>query len=323
MPTPAAFVEAVAVELRNHESSVSDNVTQHNALYRRLKDRNKIKKVSGGYEIARTLTYQQNQTYQRYSGYEALNVQASDVLTMVRYPWVQAAVNVTASGLELRNNGGREGFIDLVKERVDNARGTAANNMSLDLYSDGTLTNQMSGLASILQTNGQGTVGGIDSATWTFWQNTVREIAGTNAWSKSTIRDEMQALTMRLTRGADKPDLYVATHDFYAAYWGGLTDFQRYTNGDTKTGEAGFTALKFNGGAEVIFDSNANFATTGERMYALNSKYLELVVHRQADWKTLDDKMSINQDAVVMPMIWQGQLICTNRSLQGLLIDAA
>lgn len=322
MPTPAAFVEAVAVELRNHESGVADNVTLHNALYRRLKERNKIKKVSGGYEIARTLSYQQNQTYQRYSGYEALNIQASDVLTMVRYPWVQAAVNITASGLELRNNGGREGFIDLVKERVENARGTAANNMSLDLYSDGSLTNQMGGLASVLQTNGQGTVGGIDSATWTFWQNFVREIAGTNTWSKSTIRDEMQAATMRLTRGADKPDLYVATHDFYAAYWGGLTDFQRYTNESAKTGQAGFTSLKFND-ADVIFDSNTNFATTGERMYMLNTKYLELVVHRQADWTQLADKVSVNQDAVVMPLIWQGQLVCTNRSLQGLLIDAA
>jgi hypothetical protein len=43
----------------------------------------------------------------------------------------------------------------------------------------------------------------------------------------------------------------------------------------------------------------------------------------QAAWTTLDEKMSINQDAVVIPIIWQGQLVCSNRSLQGILIDAA
>lgn len=312
----------VSTTLRDHPNAVADNVSDHNALYRYMKQKGKITTADGGYEIARTLDYADNATYQRYSGYEPLNVAASDVLTAARFNWVQAAVHVTASGFEMRNNSGKSAFINLVKARVKNAQRTAANNMSIDIYSDGALTNQMGGLSHLIQTNGQGTVGGINSTTWTFWRNQFREITGTNTWTKSTIRDEMQALHMVCTRGTDEPDLLVSTHDFFAAYWGGLTDLQRYNDNSSSSAAAGFKSLKF-GNADVIYDSNTNFATNGERMYFLNTDYLEMVVHRQANWNTLDEKMSVNQDAVVIPLIWQGQMVCTNRSLQGILIDAS
>ena len=45
--------------------------------------------------------------------------------------------------------------------------------------------------------------------------------------------------------------------------------------------------------------------------------------HPEAQWTQDDEKKPVNQDAVVVPMYWMGQLVCTNRSLQGKLIDAA
>ena len=72
----------------------------------------------------------------------------------------------------------------------------------------------------------------------------------------------------------------------------------------------------------MIFDSNSNFSTSAERMYYLNTDYLEMVVHSEANWTRFDEKMSVNQDAVVIPLLWMGQLVCSNRSLQGILIDA-
>ena len=57
-------------------------------------------------------------------------------------------------------NSGKEQIINLAEARVKNAMRTAANYMSIDLYSDGALANQMGGLALLIQSNGQGTVGG-------------------------------------------------------------------------------------------------------------------------------------------------------------------
>jgi len=316
----STFTEMVTTTLRDHPSEVADNVSQHNALYRRLKTNGKIKKLSGGYEIVRPLEYAENSTYQRYSGYEALNIGASDVFTSAKFDWVQAAVHVTASGRELRQNSGKEQIVDLAASRTKNAIKTAANNMSLDLYSSGSLTNQMGGLGTIIQTNGQGTVGGIDSATYTWSRNQFKEMSGAGTYAD--IKTEMMTVWMNCTRGTDQPDLIVATQDLYGAYWNALVPNQRYTS-DDKEATMGFNALRFQQ-ADVIFDrQSTNFTTTGEKMYFLNSNYLELVVHRDANWTTLDEKMSVNQDAVVIPIIWMGQLTCSNRSLQGIMLDAS
>lgn len=317
----ATFTEIVTTTLREHPGVIADNVSGHNALYRRLKVGGKIKKLDGGYEIVEPLDYAENSTFQRYSGYDTLNISASDVLSAAKYSWVQSAVNVTASGLELRQNSGKNQIVDLAKSRLKNAMRTAANNMSVDLYSTGALTNQMGGLGAIITSDGTGTVGGIVSGTYTFWKNQFREIAGSNAWTKSTIRDEMQALWISQVRGTDKPDLIVSTNDMYSAYWGGLSDNQRYTNDEKNEATVGFQSLKFNT-ADVMHDNNSNFTSTGEKMYFLNTEYLKLVVHRDANWSQLDDRNSVNQDAVVIPIIWQGQLTCSNRSLQGVLLDA-
>jgi len=321
MPSPnSVFTEMVTTTLRNHPAEISDNVSAHNALYNRLSRRGKIKRVSGGYEIVRPLDYAENATYQRFNGYDTLNVAASDVISAAKYDWVQAAVHITASGREMRMNNGPEQLIDLAESRTKNAMRTAANNMSVDLYSTGARANQMGGLGHIIQNDGTGTVGGINSTTYTFWRNKFREAAGNNTWSKATIKGEMNALYLSLVRGGDKPDLIVSSHDFFAAYWESLQDLQRYATADE--GTAGFRALKYVD-ADIIFDSNSNFATTAEKMMFLNTNYLELVVHRDANWTTSDEKVSINQDAVVIPVFWQGQLVCSNRSLQGVLIDAA
>lgn len=316
----STFTEMVTTTLRSHPSEISDNVSGHNALYRYLKKAGRVKTLSGGYEIVRPVDYQNNSTFQRYSGYDTLNIGASDVLSAAKFAWVQSAVHITASGAELRMNAGKEQIVDLADARLTNAKRTAANYMSLDIYGSGALTNQMGGLAHIIQTAGTGTVGGIDSSTYTFWQNKYREISGTNTWTSSTITGEMNALWLTLNRGADKPNLIVSTHDFYAAYEASLQAFQRFSS--TSEAAAGFSSLKYKT-ADVIFDSNTNFSTTGERMYFLNTNYLELVAHKQANWTVLDEKMSINQDAVVIPIIWQGQMVCSNRNLQGILIDAS
>ena len=319
----ATFTEMVTTTLRNHPNEIADNVTTHNALYRYLKEKNQIKKLDGGYEIVRALDFQNNSTFQRFSGYDTLNVGQSTVLTAAKYDWVMAAVHVAASGEELRKNAGRSQMIDLVQARVNNARRTAANMMSIDLFSSGALTNQMGGLGAIVTSDGTGTVGGINSSTYTFWANQFREIASSNAWTKSTIKGEMNALWLNTMRGADVPNLIISTNDFYAAFWESLQDLARYNDPTTSSkAVAGYPALKYVT-ADVVNDVNSNFTATGEKMYFLNLEYLQLCVHREANWTQMDDKISSNQDAVIIPILSQHQLTCSNRARQGLLLDAS
>lgn len=226
------FTQMVSTTLRNAATEVADNVSKNNALLARLKKKGNIRNLDGGSEIQVPLEYGENGTYQRYGGYETLNTNASDVVTSAKYDWAQIALHVVSSGRELRQNSGKSAMINLVKTKKKNALHTAANNFSIDLYSDGSLPNQIAGLANIIQSNGQGTVGGIDSSLWPFWRNKFREIPGTDAYTKDTILGEMNRLWMALTRGTDTPDLITFSHDLFSVYEASQQQFQRYQDAD-------------------------------------------------------------------------------------------
>lgn len=327
MATPSStFTEMVTTTDRTWSQGIADNVSNHNALLRRMKAKGNIKSVDGGYEIVERLEYDENGTYQRFMGYDQLDTSSSDVVTAVKYPYQQVALHVTASGRELMMNSGKAAMKSLVKARKKNAMNTAANKFSIDLYSDGTEDNQVGGLANLIQTAGTGTVGGIDSSTYTFWKNQFKEMTGTNTAASPSVANaaqmtaDMNALWLTLVRGVDKPDVILSTHDLYALYELGQQDKQRYADADLA--KSGFETIKYKS-ADVVFDDNTNFGTTDEKMYFINSSYLYLVQHSQAKWTMGEQKTPVNQDAVVVPLYWMGNLVCTNRSLQGVMFDAA
>src|SRR3990172_1790856 len=223
----STFTEMVTTTLRNHKKEVVDNVSDQNALLSWLKAKGHIKTESGGYEIVLPLDYAENGTYKRYSGYDSLNTAASDVLSAAKYDWAQVAIHVTASGRELKMNNSAERMINLVKARIKNAMRTAANNMSVDIYSDGALTNQIGGLAALITQAGTGTVGGIVSGTYTFWKNQFVDMTTPAA---TNIIGYMNTAWLALVRGTDKPDLIVSSHDLYNYYESALQANQRYAD---------------------------------------------------------------------------------------------
>ena len=316
----STFTELVSTTFRKHGKSFVDNVSKNNAMLAYLKRTGNFEELDGGLTIVEPLDYNSNQTYQRYSGYDTLNVGASDVLTSAEFQWRQIAINVVASGLEMRINKGDSRIIALVKSRIKNAIRTFKNNFSVDLYSDGTLPNQIGGLQAIISDAGTGTVGGIDSATWPFWANIVQSAAaplqggGAITPSATTIESLMLPLWLQLTRGDDQPDLIVASNDYFTFFEQSQTSLKRYN--DTTKGTAGFVSLKYKK-ADVVFDGGSGIPTA--HMYFMNTDYLKVKVHEDANMTVLDEVKPYNQDAAVVPVLWMGNVTCSNRALQGVL----
>jgi len=178
----------------------------------------------------------------------------------------------------------------------------------------------------MITTDGTGTVGGIVSGTYTFWKNKFKEMTGTNlaatpnATNAASMKADMGNLWLSLNRGADKPDLIVLSHDLYTLYETGEQQLQRYMDADLAN--AGFIGLKYKT-ADVIFDDNTNFTTTAEKGFFLNTDYIGVTQHSDAQWTPDDEKRPTNQDAVVIPFYWMGYAWVTERSLQGVLFDAS
>jgi len=312
--------ELVTTTLRNRSAKLADNVSNNNALLYRLKEKGN-NKVDGGRTIVQELEYAENSTYTRYSGYETLNISPSDVMSAAEFDWKQVAVAVSISGLEELQNSGKEAIIKLLSSRIKNAEKTMYNNMSTDIYSDGTADGgkQIGGLQSIVADDGTGTVGGIARASYSFWANQYYDFSDNSATPGSdTIQTAMNTLYLNCARGADRPDLIVADNIYFRYYWESLQANQRFTN--EKMAAAGFDNLKFMG-ADVVFDGGQDGACPASHMYMLNTDYLYLKSHKDRNMVPLNpDRFAVNQDAMVKLIGWAGNMTVSNSALQGVIV---
>lgn len=315
--------EIVTTTLRNRSGKLADNVTNNNALLSRMKKKGSIKPVSGGRTIVEELEYAQNGTYQRYAGYQVLNIQPSDVFTAAEFDWKQVAVAVTWNGLEIDvQNTGEEQIIDLLEARISNAEKTMRNNLSYDLYSNGTADGglQIGGLQLLVaDAPNSGVVGGIDRSQWAFWRN--QAFSGVNnggqGVSASTIVGYMNQLWLMTKRQNDVTDLIVADNVYFNFYWESLQGIQRITKEDS--GEAGYQTLKFMG-ADVVADGGVGAACPANHMYFLNTEYIKYRPSSKRNMVPLENVQSINQDASVKLIVWAGNMTLSNAQLQGVLI---
>ena len=314
----STFTEIVTTTLAGYSKTLADNVTNSNALLRHI-DAKGNKQVATGRTIVQELEYATNSTAKWYSGYEVLDTSTSNVFTAAEFNYKQLAGNVVISGLEQVENSGKEAIFNLLKSRVRNLEKTLNNTMATSLYADGTGTDgkELGGLQLIVPGTVGNTVGGINSTTYTFWQNKVYDFSaqsGSPTASATTIQTAMNTLWLDTTRGADVPDCIVADTTYFNFYWSSLQTNQRFTSDDNAS--AGFMNLMFMN-APVFFDDQC----PSNKMYFLNTDYLFLRSAQGREFTPLGEKASVNQDAMVLPVVWAGNMTCSNRARQGVIQD--
>tara|TARA_R100001443_G_scaffold35344_1_gene49111 strand:+ start:328 stop:1167 length:840 start_codon:yes stop_codon:yes gene_type:complete len=277
-----------------------------------MRERGNLTQVTGR-DIVRELEYADNSTVSFYNGYEILDTSPTDVLTAAVFDYKQLAGNVTISGREQIQNSGEQQLINLLEARIGNLERSMENSLATSLFSDGTgsSSKEIGGLQLVVADAGSGTVGGINSSTYTFWQNK-QATATSSAFSTANIQSDMNSLYIQLVRGTDAPDLVIAGSTPYTTFLATLQTLQRVA--DSRLADLGFTAVKYLN-SDVVYDSNC----AASRMYFLNTNYLRLETAAGRDFVPGDAKESINQDATVVPVFWSGALSCSNRSLQGVL----
>ena len=313
--------DIVATTIENRSRKIADNVTKNNALLTYIDKRGNIKTVSGGSVIFQELSFAENGNAGWYSGYDLLPVAAQDVISSAQFDIKQAACPVIISGLEQLQNAGKEQMIDLLDGRVGVAEATMANLLAGGVYSDGTANGgkQLTGLDAAVPVNPlTGIYGGIDRATWTFWQ-TKTTTAG-SALTKDTIGDAMNAMWASLTRGMDRPDLIVMDGFMWGIYMASLQAQQRFASADSAN--RGFPTIKYMD-ADVVLDGGIGGFCPAKTMFFLNTKYLHYRPHSARNMVPLapNKRYAINQDAEVQILAWAGAMTMSGSQFQGRLIS--
>lgn len=323
--------DIIATNIQSRTGELADNVTNNNALLRRLKDRGNVKTFSGGNVILQEIMYSDSATNNTnsYSGYEVLNVSQNSPISAAQFSITQYAAAVSISGLEMIQNSGKEAIIDLLDGRMNVAEAQLANRISGDLYLDGTGNSgkNLTGLgAAVPDAPSTGTYGGINRATYSFWRSV--KFSGTtdggSATSASNIQGYMDSLAVQLIRGTDKPDLIVADNIFYRMYLQSLQSIQRISDGGSSTAGAGFASLKYYGAgmaSDVVLDGGIGSAATASHMWMLNTKYIMFRPNANRNFVPIGgERQAVNQDAIVKLIGFAGNLTSSGPQFCGVLL---
>jgi len=106
----------------------------------------------------------------------------------------------------------------------------------------------------------------------------------------------------------------VMDNTYYSFFEASQTSLKRYATAESASG--GFVTLKYKN-ADVLYDGNSGIPAA--HAYFINSEYFQVVVHKDADLTELDGQRPINQDGSVIPILWMGNLVCSNRAQQGVM----
>jgi hypothetical protein len=316
--------DIIATTIQSRSRKIADNVTNNNAVLRKLSQKGRIKTFSGGYKIMQELSFADNSNAGFYSGYDLLPVGVSDVISGAEFDIKQAAVPVVISGLEQLQNSGKERMIDLMESRMEVAESSMANLLTGGIYSDGTGAGgkEITGLnAAVPVDPSADNYGGISSAAFPFWRNATSDQTAADGLDPTKIQGYWNLLWSQLVRGSDRPDLILCDGTVWNSYIASLQAQQRFTN--TNDGDAGFMTVKFmdadvclDGG---IYNGNLGSGAQAGTAYFLNTSYLHWRPHADRNMVPLSPnrRYSTNQDAEVQILGWAGNLTCSGRQFQG------
>jgi len=311
--------DILTTTIENRSKKIADNVTNNNALLKRLESKGKMRPFSGGNKIMQELSFAENSNAGWYTGYDILPTGVSDVISAAEFSIKQAAVPVVISGLEQLQNAGREQMIDLMEARMSVAESTLSNLIVGGLYSDGTGHGgkEIDGLdAAIPLDPTSGTYGGINSANYTFWRNSFKDSANT-----TTLQADWNTLWSDLVRGQDRPDLILTDGLGWNAYIASLQAQQRFSN--TNSADAGFVTVKFMDSDVVldggIYNGSVTAGVPAGVAYFLNTNYIHYRPHSARNMVPLSPnrRYATNQDAEVQIIGWAGNMTCSGRMFQG------
>jgi hypothetical protein len=291
-----------------------DQVHNRSPLWKWVRDKGRMKTLSGGERISVPVLYEDSGNFKYYSGTEQLNVTGYEGITRAFYPWIQAATAVVLSGIDQRVNMGESKVRDIGKDKIMQAEGALADNLATGGYSDGTGTSnkQLDGLeAMVATTNTSGTYASINFGTNTKWRNQVTTGVGNAA---ANILSNLRVVfndCIEVAGVQGQPDGIFTQQGTAEALEALIVPAIRYA----PDGKGELSIKPTFRGASINWEAKC----TSGMLYVLNSNHFFHFVHRDANLKMNPEgfQRPINQDTLVAQLLYQGNFGTNLRAALG------
>jgi hypothetical protein len=241
------------------------------AAMRELQRQGMIVRKSLGQTIDATLDYRRNAAADFLeTDLEAVSLSKTEIMTAASYAIASISVPCAWSKEDDAKNPAENQKVDFVAKLVPNAINSHDDLLEEKLF--GGTYKRFLGLETLIPTNGQGSPGGIDAGTETFWRNT----AGTYAADGSDIEAALTTAHNAVAKGSGSsltPSVLLSGSDPHALYESSLVTRQRFV--DVKEIDGGVKILAFKT-ARYVFSQYGD-----DKIFGANKKSLQLVVSKE------------------------------------------
>jgi len=264
-----------------------------------------------------------------YSPFDTFNISGKEILTAANFNWKYYQVGIVLSRDELLKNAGPEGVKKVMDAKMQMAKVTMTENLSNDALAFGangasdsgsemhSLDNMLEDAAGSLSAP-QTTYGGIDKATYAWWAGKTQD---GGAADDGPHYSTLNRLWGQIVDGNIMPNLGLMHPESLTSYIAGQQSQQRYMKQTSL--DAGFMTAEFNG-IPIMGDrhvSGNSSTTTENRVYLLNTDYIDLVVHRDENFRLEPFAKPVDQAVIVGHIMFAGELTSSDPSRSGVLED--
>jgi len=298
---------------RHQKDTVIDQIFDATPFWFWMKDKGRLKTERGGRNIAPALQYAKNESVGWIGKGGVVSMNDFEFLTNAKYDWKYLYGNIVRFGVDDQQNSGKAKIIDLMNAKLENTKNALVDELEGKLFADTAAGMEIDGLQHLVADDAAGTVGGINSATYTWWANKQATMTGLSMATflvpkmRTMMNDTGNNLRM------DQCDIIVCGQTPYEAYED--VAFDKYMVQNTKLAEMGFDTQTFKGKPMIWSPSCAN-----TRMYFLNTNFLSftydpMMNFEMTEWKAIPDQ--VNDRAA--QIITAGTFLTTRRRCQGVL----
>ena len=329
----------------NYRPKLYDNIFNANPFMYWIHANGRKRTEDGGERIVIPLEYGKNDTIKSMtSGYDTIDTTPQEHMTSAYYQWKEIAGTTTISNKELAQNQGKNQILKLLQSKANNTEMSMSeivNAMMLG-FTAGNGGHDLLPIFHLLQKAfASTTVGGINQATYAWWQNQVIESSTPSTVTWAQLIKEMAHLYNSCSKGGSKgkrshPDMILCDQRYYEAYENAARDKGQIIMTNETVADLGFGGLKFKGatmmwdeyvpdvdsGTGVTVPTVDTYWTDESTDYSsaafINSEFLELVVCKGQDFTIGPFIQPENQKAKTSILYMMAELCCSNRRKQGI-----